>query len=96
MKVTNDPIVHSAGVVKVVWVGSYENRGNRVTRLDKVFMELEPGHLWHMDVSDQAGGFGQMRRCEEIGCRREGRDVVAKRSHEPPHGFAEELIVLND
>jgi hypothetical protein len=49
-----------------------------------------------MDVSDQAGRFGETRRCEEIGCRREGRDVVAKRSHEPPHGFAKELIVLDE
>ena len=49
-KVTNDPNVHSAGVVKVVGVGGNEDRRNRVTRVDEVFMELEPGHLWHMDA----------------------------------------------
>jgi hypothetical protein len=32
-----------------------------------------------MDVSDQAGGFGETRRCKEIGCGREDRDVVAER-----------------
>jgi hypothetical protein len=49
-KVTNNPVVHSAGVVKVVGVGSNEDRRNRVTLLDEVFMELDPGHRWHMDV----------------------------------------------
>ena len=87
-KVTYDPIVHGAGLVKVVGVGSNEDRRNRVTRLDEVFIELEPGHRRHMDVSDQAGGFGETRRCEEFGCRREGHDVVAKLSDEPPHGLA--------
>ena len=95
-KVTNDPIVQGAGAVNVVGVGSNENCRNRVTPLDEVFIEFEPGHRRHMDVSDQAGGFAETRRCEEIGCGREGRDVVAKRSHEPPHGFAKELIVLDD
>jgi hypothetical protein len=95
-KVTNDPIVQGAGAVNVVGVGSHEDRRNRVTRLDEVFMEFEPGHRRHMDVGDQAGGFGETRRCEEIGFRRKGRNVVAKRSHEPPHGLAKELIVLDD
>jgi len=95
-KITNDPTVQGAGVVNVVGVGSHEDRWNRVTRLDEVFIKLEPGYLWHMDVSDQAGGFGETRRREEIGCRRKRCDVVAKRSHEPPHGFAKELIVLDD
>src|SRR6266567_7977490 len=70
-KVTNDPIVQGAGAVNVIGVGSHEDRRNRVTRLDEVFIELEPGHRRHMDVSDQAGGFGETRRCEEIACRRE-------------------------
>lgn len=60
-KVTNDPVVHSAGLVKVVGVGSNENRRNRLTLFDEVFMELEPGHRWHMNVSDQAGRLGEMR-----------------------------------
>ena len=95
-KVVNDPVVEGAGAVNVVGVGSYEDRRNRVTGLDEVFMEHEPTHRRHMDVNDQAGGFGEARRCEEIGCRRKGHDVVAKRSHEPPHGFAKELIVLDE
>jgi hypothetical protein len=89
-------MVHGAGAVNVVGVGSNEDRRNRVTRLNEVFIELEPGHRRHMDVSDQAAGFGETRRCEKIGCRREGRNVIAKRSHEPPHGFAKEQIVLDD
>jgi hypothetical protein len=95
-KVTNDPTVKGAGAVSVVGVGSHEDRRNRVTRLDEEFMELDSRHRRHMDVSDQAGGFAETRRCEEIGCRRKGRDVIAKRSHEPPHGFAKELIVFDD
>jgi hypothetical protein len=95
-KVTDDPTVQGADVVSVVGIGSNEDRLNRITRLDEVFMELEPGHRWHVDVSDQAGGFGEPRRCEEIGSRREGRDVVAKRSHESPHGFAKKRIVFDD
>jgi hypothetical protein len=35
-KVTNDPIIHCAGVVNVVGVGGNEDRWNRVTRLDEV------------------------------------------------------------
>jgi hypothetical protein len=95
-KVTDDPTVKGAGAVSVVGVGSHENRRNRVTRLDEVFMKLDSSHRRHMDVSDQAGGFAETRRCEEIGCRRESRDVIAKRSHESPHGFAKELIVFDD
>jgi hypothetical protein len=49
-----------------------------------------------MDVSDQAGGFDEARGCEEIGCRRESLNSVAQRTHEPSHGLAKELIILND
>jgi hypothetical protein len=83
-------------VVNVVGVSSDEDRRNPETRLDEALIELEPGHCWHVDISDQAGGFGETRRCEEMGCRWKNCDIVAKRSHEPPHGFAEELIVLDD
>jgi hypothetical protein len=95
-KVTNDPVVQGAGVVNVVGVGRHEDRRDSMTRLDEVFIKLEPGHCRHVDVGDQAGGFGEVRRCEKIGGRRKGRDSIAKRSHEPPHGFAKELIVLDD
>ncbi|UVK41776.1 hypothetical protein LHFGNBLO_000117 [Mesorhizobium sp. AR10] len=67
-----------------------------MTRLDQMGMEFEPGHRRHIDVGDQAGGFAEARRGEEIGCRREDRNVVTERSHEPSHGFAKELIVIDD
>jgi hypothetical protein len=79
-KVADDPFVQGADPVNIIGVGSHEDCRNRAPCIDEVFMELEPGHRRHMDVSDQAGGFGETRRCEEIGCRREGRDVVAKRA----------------
>ena len=95
-KVTNDPIVQGAGPVNVIGVGSNEDRRNRVSCIDEVSVELESGHRRHMDVSDQAGRFDETRGCEEIGCRREGLDVVAQRSHEPSHGLAKVLIILDD
>jgi hypothetical protein len=49
-----------------------------------------------MDVRDQAGGFDEARGCEEIGRRRESVDAVAERPHEPYHGLAKELIILDD
>jgi hypothetical protein len=59
-------------------------------------VEFDAGHRGHMDVSDQAGRFDETRGSEEIGCRRESLDVVAQRPHEPSHGLAKELIILND
>src|SRR2546427_1569302 len=95
-KVTNDPIVQGAGAVNVIWVGRNENCRNRVPRVDEVSVELDAGYRRHMDVGDQAGGFGETRGCEESGCRRESLDAVPQRSHEPSHGLAKELIILDD
>ena len=95
-KVTNDPIVQGAGAVNVVGVGSNENCRNRVPCLDEVSVEFDAGHRRHMDISDQAGGFDETRGREEIGGRRESLDGVAQRPHEPSHGLAKELIIIND
>src|ERR1700719_4445658 len=65
-KVTNDPILQGAGAFNVVGVGSNENCWNRVPCLDEVFVQLDAGHRRHMDVSDQAGRFDEMRGSEEI------------------------------
>ena len=64
-KVTNDPIVQGAGAVTVVGVGSNENCRNRVPCLDEVSVQLDAGHRRHMDVSDQAGGFGEKSAADE-------------------------------
>jgi hypothetical protein len=95
-KVTNDPIVKGAGAVNVVGVGSNEDRRNGVPDFNEVSVEFDSGHRRHMDVGDQAGRVDETRRSEEIGCRRESLDAVAQRPHEPSHGLAKVLIILND
>jgi len=95
-KITNDALVQGLGPVSLVGVGSNEDRRNCVPSIDQMSVELDSGHGRHMDVSDQTGGFEETRRCEEIGCRRKSLDSVALRPHEPSHGFAKELIILND
>ena len=95
-KVANDPILDGLGAVNIIGVGSNEDRWNRVPCIDEVSIEFDSGHRRHMDISDQAGGFDHTRGCEEIGCRRESLDSIAQRPHEPLHGLAKELIILND
>src|SRR6267154_1420647 len=60
-KVTNNLIVQGLRPVHVVGVGSNENCRDSETRLDEVSVELDPGHGRHMDVSDQASRFDEMR-----------------------------------
>src|SRR6266511_1193956 len=60
-KITNDPIVQGACPNNVVRVARNEDCGNRVSRLDQMSVEFDPGHGRHMDVSDQAGRFDEMR-----------------------------------
>src|ERR1700730_10200280 len=95
-KITNDHIVQGACPISVVRVGSNEDCGNRVPCVDQMSVEFDPGHGRHMDVSDQAGRFDEMRRCEEIGSRRESLDGVAQRLHEASHGIPKQPIIFND
>ena len=95
-KVTDNAIPQSASPIKVVGVGSHEDCRNRVPRFNEVSAELNTGHPRHVDVSNEAGGFNETRRREEIGCRRVNLDIVAQRSHEPSHGIAKGRIILND
>ncbi len=95
-KVTNDPILQSAGADVVIWIGRHKDRRNCIPRIDEVSVELESGNCGHMDVGDQTGGFDKARRCEEIGRRWESLDAVAQRPHEPSHGLAKELVILDD
>ena len=64
--------------------------------IDQASVELNAGHRGHMNVGDQACGFGKTRGSEEIGCRREILDGIAQRPHEPRHGRAMESIIVNN
>ena len=95
-KVADDPIVERSGPVGVVGIGRDEDRRHRVSGIDETPVEVDSGHSRHLDVGDQANGFNQATGCEEIGCRRESLDAVAQRAHEPSHGLAKELIIIDD
>src|SRR6266404_9155060 len=60
-KITNDPIVQGACPVSGVRVGSNEDGRNRVPCVDQTSVKFNPGHGGHVDVSDQAGRFYEMR-----------------------------------
>jgi PAS domain S-box-containing protein len=96
LKAADDPIVERAGSVDVVDVGRDEDRRNRVSGTDEVSVEVDSGHSRHLDVGNQAGGFNQAMGCKEIGGRSESLDGVAQRPHEPSHGLAKELIIIDD
>ncbi len=96
MKVADDPIVQGADPVNIVGVGGHEDCRNRLSRIDKVFVEFDPGHYRHMDVGDQASCFAEMTGGEKIGRRWKSLDGIAQRSHEPSHGLAKEPIIFND
>src|SRR4051812_19971331 len=77
-KVTNDPIVQGASPVNVIGIGSNEDGRNGVPYLHEALVEFDSRHRRHMDVGDQASGFGETRGCEKIGCRRESLDGVTQ------------------
>jgi hypothetical protein len=95
-EITNDSVAQGAGSLAVVGTASNEDCGNGVPHINEVSVELNAGHRGHMNVGDQACGFGETRRSEEIGCRREILDGIAQRRHEPPRGRAKELVIVND
>jgi hypothetical protein len=95
-EITNNSIAQGAGSLAVVGAASNEDCGNGVPHIDKVFVEFNSGHRRHMDVGNQACGFGKTRGSEEIGCRCEILNGIAQRRHEPPRGRAKELVIVND
>ena len=95
-KVTSDPLIQDPGAFTLLGICGNQNGRSAVPCTDQVFIEFDAGHLRHMDVSDQAGRFNKTGRSEEIRSRRESLDVVAERPHEPSHGVANVLIILND
>jgi hypothetical protein len=96
LKVADDSILGRAGLVDVVDVGGDEDRRNRVSAIDEAPVEVHSGHSRHLDVGNQAGGFNQAMGCKKIGGRSESLDGVAQRPHEPSHGLAKELIIIDD
>jgi len=92
-KAADDPIVEHAVPVDI---GREEDRRNRVSGIDEMSVEVDSGHSRHLDVGDQAGGLNHPMGCEEIGGRPESLDGVAQRPHEPSHGLAKELIIIDD
>jgi len=76
-KIIKDPILQGAGPDVFIGIGRHEDRRNRIPSIDEMPVEIDSGHSGHMDVGDQASGFHQTRRREEIGGRRESLDAVA-------------------
>jgi|SRR5215469_1215433 len=95
-EVTNDPILESTPPDDLVRVCGNDDRGNRVSRIDEMSVELNSGHSRHVNVGDQTRGCTEERRCQEIGSRWERFDGVAQRRYELSHGFAKGLIILHD
>jgi hypothetical protein len=95
-EVTNDPTLQNALPGDLIRISGNEDRRNRVARIYEMSVELNSSHARHLNVADQARGFSEERRCQEIGRRRKRFDGVAQRRHEFPHGFAKGLIVLDD
>jgi len=93
-KVADDPLVELAGAV--VDVGREEDCRNCVSGIDEMSVQVGSCHSRHLDVGDQAGGFNHPMGREEIGGRPESLDGVAQRPHEPSHGLAKELIIIDD
>ncbi len=95
-KIANDSVLQGAGPGLIIGMGRHEDRRNRIPGSDQMSVKLGSGHYRHLNVCDQAIGFAEMRRREEIDCRRERLDVVAPRPHESCHGVAKEPVILDD
>ena len=95
-EVTNDSIFQGPLPDNLVGVRGNQDRWKRVARITEMSVELNSTHSRHLNVADQARGFGEERRCEEIGCRRKSFDSVTQRPYEFSHGFSKGLIVLDD
>jgi hypothetical protein len=95
-EVANDSIVQCADPVSIIRVGSNENRRNCATGTDEILVEFKTAHRRHLNVTNQARRFKEMRRCKEIDCGREDFDRVSQGSHEPSHGIPKELVILDD
>ena len=58
-EIANDSILQGSGPDGVIRMCGNEDRRNRVPQFDQAPVEFNAGHSWHVNVSDQAGGFRQ-------------------------------------
>src|SRR5262245_25410761 len=82
--------------VFVIGVGREQDCRNFAACFDEILIEFYPSHRRHMNVGDKAGRLRKTWRCEEIGGRGERLDSKTHRPHESSHGFAKQLIIVND
>ena len=66
-EVANDSVLQGLIPDDFIGVCSHEDRRNRVPRVDQMPVQLDSGHSGHVNVGDQAAGFREETRCEEIG-----------------------------
>jgi hypothetical protein len=78
VEVANYAAVQGAGRLTGVGAASNEDRGNGVPYVDEVSVEVKAGHRGHMNVGDQACGFGETRGGEKISCRPEVLDSITQ------------------
>jgi hypothetical protein len=95
-KVTDDTVGQGADSVNIIGVRSHEDCRNRVPGRDEMSVEFDPGHRRHMNIGNQTGRFPQTRGRKEFGCRRENVNRVVQRPHEPSHGLAKRLVIIDD
>lgn len=67
-QVVKDPVLKRLILYGFIGECGKENRRDRVSGLAEVFVELNTGHPWHVNVSNQAVGFRNERRRKEICC----------------------------
>ena len=67
-EVANNPVPYGLIPDGFIGVCSNEDRRNRVSSVDQMSVQLNSSHARHLNVGDQAGGFRQETRGEEIGC----------------------------
>jgi hypothetical protein len=82
--------------LNVIGTASNEDGGKGEPHIDQVLVKLHSGHLGHVNVSDQACGFGETSGGQESGRRNEIFDSITQRRDEPPYGRAKELIIVNN
>jgi len=95
-EVTNDAIVQGPFADGLIRVCGNEDCRNFIARLHEMSVELNASHSGHLNVGDQAAGFGKEGRGQEIGCRGERFDRVAQGPYEFSHGFSKGLIILHN
>jgi len=58
-EITDHPVLKGAVPRDLIRVSGHENRRDPMSRVKQVFVELDPRHCGHVDVSYQAGRFSE-------------------------------------